>query len=161
MNNLIKTPVRYDEESGLILEADRSNLLDLDFGLKDYLWGVPAGEKDERQRLVAEAIVTAINTLAAPVDMIIFCPKCHLQHVDEPNPTVCMDCGHKKTRHDFPDESDGRNFDICLEQGCQCTSFNPWTNPPHRKHRCQNPVCNHVFAVTATIKTNGVKELPT
>lgn len=95
-----------------------------------------------------------------PLDMIIFCPHCKTQHVDEPNPGMCMDCGHIRASHALNVLPAGSRADVCAVPGCMCKAFNPWTNPPHRKHRCQNAACNKVFAVTATLKTNGVKELP-
>lgn len=76
----------------------------------------------------------------SPIDMIIHCPKCGTQHVDAPDPTKCQDCGLDE--------------DLCTADG-RC-SFNPWTNPPHKKHRCLS--CNNVFKV-ANVPTNGVAEL--
>jgi hypothetical protein len=94
-------------------------------------------------------------------DMIIHCPNCKTQHIDEPDPGECMECGHRINRHVSPTHPDvvKHGARVCsTTPPCDCTEFKPWTNPPHRKHRCHN--CNTVFAVTATLKTNGVKELP-
>lgn len=84
-----------------------------------------------------------------PVPMILHCPECHLQHIDEAEPDVCEKCGHSKALH-YPD-----HYDECYE--CGCTDFTAWLNPPHRKHRCHG--CNHVFK-PALINTTGVAELP-
>lgn len=46
------------------------------------------------------------NARTAPIDMLLFCPNCDAQHVDEPKPGQIG--------------PDGQT----------------WTNPPHRTHRC-------------------------
>ena len=74
-----------------------------------------------------------------PLNLIIFCPACGTQHVDEPNPNVCQDCGLEDVR-------------------CVCQSFNPWLNPPHKSHRCTH--CNIVFRI-ADFAANGVARIAT
>jgi len=84
----------------------------------------------------------------AAIDMIIHCPSCGVQHVDEPKPSECKNCGTPKYYHDLavvPEEYRG-----------VCDVFEPWLNEPHKKHRCGN--CNLVFK-TAGVPTNGVKSL--
>ncbi|HYD38081.1 MAG TPA: helix-turn-helix transcriptional regulator [Allosphingosinicella sp.] len=44
----------------------------------------------------------------APIDMLLFCPKCGVKHVDDPEPGM-------------------------VRKG---VSEEPWTNPPHRSHLC-------------------------
>ncbi len=55
---------------------------------------------DREQRLMAAARAEA---LASPIPMLLWCPVCHLQHIDEPSPTwanpphrthLCLGCGH-------------------------------------------------------------------
>jgi len=70
----------------------------------------------------------------APLDIVIFCPNCHAQHVDKADPDNCEDCG-------FPEEAHSpTNRKEVFEP---CDKFNPWLNPPHKSHRCHN--CNFVF----------------
>jgi hypothetical protein len=84
-----------------------------------------------------------IQELKAPVDMLLFCPQCGEQHVDEANPGVCEICGGEKD--DFP-----RNEGSLI---CACGNFTEWLNPPHKSHRCN--FCNHVWR-PADVPTNGV-----
>jgi hypothetical protein len=76
---------------------------------------------------------------AMPLDMILFCPNCFAQHVDEARPDVCESCG-------------------LSENKCDCVVFTEWLNPPHKSHRCQR--CNHVWR-PSDVPTNGVKEIKT
>jgi hypothetical protein len=67
----------------------------------------------------------------APVDMVLYCPKCGLQHIDAPdtekdaNPVPCG----------------GVEMDT------------EWTNPPHKSHLCHG--CGHIWRPSDT-PTNGV-----
>ncbi len=71
-----------------------------------------------------------------PIDMVLFCPKCHTQHIDAPD--LCKECP-------------GGN--------CMCvTQAEKWTNPPHRSHLCND--CKHVWR-PADVPTNGVKAVKT
>lgn len=83
----------------------------------------------------AKAFLDGIGT-APPVDMLLFCPNCAEQHVDEARPDVCETCGGN-------------------EAGCSCKTFSPWLNLPHKSHRCTS--CNHVWR-PADVPTNGVAE---
>jgi len=69
---------------------------------------------------------------ATPVDMVLFCPACGLQHVDAPEPAV-------KTALD-PNGVLG------------------WPNPPHRSHLCHG--CGYIWR-PADVPTNGVKAIKT
>jgi hypothetical protein len=82
-----------------------------------------------------------------PLDVILFCPECQLQHIDKAEPDVCENCGHLERNHDF-----GGNFHGC----CHCVKFTAWLNPSHKKHRCAS--CNHVWKA-ANVPTNGVSAL--
>ena len=67
---------------------------------------------------------------AAPIDMVLYCPKCHTQHIDAPEPGKLISGG----------PSAGR-----VRQG--------WTNPPHKSHLCHG--CGHIWRPSDT-PTNGV-----
>lgn len=67
----------------------------------------------------------------APIDMVLFCPKCGAQHIDAP------DSIEESTRKVFTN-------DASL----------PWANPPHRSHLCHG--CGHIWR-PADVPTNGVK----
>jgi hypothetical protein len=86
----------------------------------------------------ADKIATkALESSPAGIDMILFCPNCGLQHVDEVEEVHGMDDG-------FP------------------ISATVWSNPPHRSHLCkkQDGGCGHIWR-PADVATNGVKELKT
>lgn len=62
-------------------------------------------------RRIANALSESLRRAALPVDMLIFCPKCRLQHVDAPhdewtNPPhrthECQGCGHLWRIADIP-----------------------------------------------------------
>lgn len=71
-----------------------------------------------------------------PIDMVLHCPKCGMQHVDAPESDL-----------DYAD----RRFREFGEQ---------WTNPPHRSHLCLNPSCGHIWR-PADVPTNGVLAIKT
>lgn len=73
----------------------------------------------------------AVEELAQPIDMILHCPACHMQHIDAP------ECN-------FPDK-------LAAAQGL-------WTNPPHRSHLCHG--CGHIWR-PADVPTNGVAAIKT
>lgn len=98
----------------------------------------------------ARTIVTDYERVKAenekPVDMILLCPRCQFQHVDEPDFESCKNCGGQRDAHK----------PLKTESGIWCNNFEEWNNPPHRKHRCLK--CNHVWK-PALIATNGVQAL--
>jgi hypothetical protein len=53
--------------------------------------------------------------MTQPIDMVLHCPKCGLQHIDAAD--------------DHPELRDLR--------------VKPWTNPPHRSHLCHG--CGHIW----------------
>ncbi len=69
-----------------------------------------------------------------PIDMILFCPKCGLKHVDEPDPPG-----------------------LGVLDGTE-----DWTNPPHRSHLCrpEHGGCGTIWR-PADVPTNGVAALVT
>lgn len=80
----------------------------------------------------------------APIDMVLHCPACGLQHIDEPerNEGKCR-CG------------------VSPLGDCNCACHGmKWTNPPHRSHLCHNPECGHIWR-PADVPTNGVQAVKT
>lgn len=70
-----------------------------------------------------------MNARSGVVDMVLYCPHCNTQHLDEPAPgTVWANNNH-------PGASE------------------PWTNPPHKSHLCRK--CGHIWRPSDT-PTNGV-----
>lgn len=72
----------------------------------------------------------------APIDMILHCPKCHVQHIDA------------------PDQQDPNERDF----GMTTKESNVWNNPPHRSHLCHE--CGWIWR-PADVPTNGVAEIKT
>ncbi len=72
-----------------------------------------------------------------PIDMVLFCPACGVQHVDEPEQAVLKYGGSGASVITNPDR---------------------WTNPPHRSHLCAS--CGHIWR-PADVPTNGVASIKT
>lgn len=81
----------------------------------------------------------AAEAISKPIPMILNCPNCGMQHVDESKPDVCERCG--KSQAD-----------------CSCSKFTAWLNPPHKSHRCG--ACNTVWR-PADVATVGVERIST
>lgn len=82
-------------------------------------------------------VFKVIDRLRAPIDMMLRCPACGLQHVDRRDPPLSAEW----------DDAEA------------------WTNPPHRSHLCRG--CGHVWRPAdvptngvASIKTTGKKDSP-
>lgn len=75
-----------------------------------------------------------------PIDMVLFCPQCGVQHVDAPEAGVA-----------FMQDASGH-------QGDAPTIVGAWDNPPHRSHLCH--ACGHVWR-PADVPTNGVPAIKT
>lgn len=73
---------------------------------------------------------------AAPIPMLLFCPKCGEQHIDAPEPA---------------------DADIDVD-GTVITATSEWTNPPHRSHLCH--ACGTIWR-PADVPTNGVATIQT
>lgn len=71
-------------------------------------------------------------TAMTPIDMVLHCPACGLQHIDE-------------------GEGEG-------DDGATVSRNDVWTNPPHRSHLCHG--CGHVWR-PADVPTNGVAAVKT
>lgn len=74
--------------------------------------------------------------MTTPIDMVLYCPRCGLQHVDAPGAL------------EQPPHPDGPH------ESCAGT----WDNPPHRSHLCHG--CGHIWR-PADVPTNGVDEVKT
>lgn len=101
--------------------------------------------------------LTGIETkrlnLRFPIDMILFCPMCHTQHVDAPekfDPVAegCQCRGPDQCEACYHNEAAYREW---LAQ-------EPWTNPPHRSHLCH--ACGFIWR-PADVPTNGVAAVKT
>lgn len=90
------------------------------------------------QHLIEEAVEALAQQ--APIDMVLHCPACGLQHIDE-------------AARDLRD-------DYAVIEGIAELSpgYAPWTNPPHRSHLCLG--CKHIWR-PADVPTNGVKAVLT
>ncbi len=78
-----------------------------------------------------------------PIDMVLFCPKCGLQHIDAPDPGANV--SHEELR---------RHGAMSMGPG----DVVGWTNPPHRSHLCHG--CGHIWR-PADVPTNGVAAITT
>lgn len=92
---------------------------------------------------------------ADAIDVLLWCPQCFEQHVDEAAPDVCEKCGHDDRMH--TDEGD-LGPERCHFTFCDCMQYVKWLNPPHKSHRCNS--CNHVWR-PSDVPTNGVLKLET
>lgn len=71
----------------------------------------------------------------SPLDMVLYCPSCGLQHIDEPEHGHLISGGPNAGR---------------VRAG--------WSNPPHRSHLCHG--CGHIWR-PADVPTNGVSAVKT
>lgn len=75
-----------------------------------------------------------------PIDMVLHCPKCGLQHIDS------------------VEESDRYRAAVCEVAGVVESKPKAWENPPHRSHLCHG--CGHIWR-PADVSTNGVQAVNT
>ena len=76
---------------------------------------------------------------SAPIDMVLFCPKCGVQHIDAPE-------GQFYPGHTAEESAAVNEY------------YGLWNNPPHRSHLCHG--CGHIWR-PADVATNGVKAVKT
>lgn len=101
-----------------------------------------------------EDVAAAKARNATPIDMVLHCPKCHLQHIDR-------------------DEELRRNAEGDVMHGCEmcdgedvctCPGKTPrfWINRPHRSHLCkrEDGGCGYIWR-PADVPTNGVAAVKT
>ena len=104
------------------------------------VWTLTAGLREgyltasERMANLRAALAEEGNAAPEPIDMLLFCPKCGVQHVDAPEEQQMVD---------RLDESKG---------------MREWTNPPHRSHLCH--ACGTIWR-PADVPTNGVAVIQT
>ena len=79
----------------------------------------------------------ALSEQPSPIDMVLHCPVCGVQHIDAPE--------FNGTRED--------KFPAFGEDPAMS-----WTNPPHRSHLCHG--CGHIWR-PADVPTNGVAAVKT
>ena len=100
--------------------------------------------------LFSNMVNAVISLLAAPqsvepIDMILHCPNCGKQHIDEAKPcTMGMECG-----------SAGVCYAAAMGEPNRCDA---WANEPHRSHLCHG--CGYIWR-PADVATNGVKAIKT
>lgn len=82
--------------------------------------------------------------LRTPVPMILYCPRCWIQHIDEP-----------ETEEEFNDRRLEWESSIAAQQ-LRSEPKEKWTNPSHKRHRCT--LCHHEWT-PALIPTIGVESL--
>ncbi len=93
------------------------------------------------------------------IDILLYCPNCAEQHIDNAEPNICQDCGHSKDMHNEKEcrwsreDGGGMSGKLRSIEFCHCEKFNPWLNPPHKSHRCHS--CNWVWR-PSDVATNGV-----
>lgn len=108
---------------------------------------VKDGEIPELPPLHEEYATAKLETVPTP--MLIFCPECSEQHIDEVEPMKgCPWCGKLVPESDPCDPP----ADICSH------TRERWTNPPHRSHKCEH--CGWVWRIS-DFPTRGVATLLT
>lgn len=96
---------------------------------------------DNRDKQAAALLAADAQAGEEAVDMVLYCPKCHTQHIDAPKAcdmgVGCDDYGNTcyAKAHGQPE---------------RCPA---WTNPPHKSHLCHG--CGHIWRPSDT-PTNGV-----
>ena len=94
-------------------------------------------ENDPPSRVVKlfdeiDALLAAHPGQPEPIDMLLYCPKCGVQHIDHAEPAVEHEHG--------------------------AVEFEAWDNPPHRSHLCHS--CGTIWR-PADVPTNGVAAIQT
>ena len=132
------------------MTANRTWMEKLGFELEDKgtttpLWVVVDDCGGERPASLAEVVLWTYLTAPAvpvaptdPVDMVLHCPACGMQHIDAPEDE------RTETIHHGPDVID----EVVVG----------WENPPHRSHLCHG--CGHIWR-PADVPTNGVESVKT
>jgi hypothetical protein len=92
------------------------------------------GGRHDMQLARAVLAITSAPAVQPPIDMVLFCPDCGMQHIDAPE------------EEEYEDKSGA------LRMKCD------WTNPPHRSHLCGD--CGHIWR-PADVPTNGVSAVKT
>ncbi len=90
---------------------------------------------------ITDGLQEAASPVAAsePIDMMLHCPKCGMQHVDGPEGQF------------YPGHTAEESVEVNKHYGL-------WTNPPHKSHLCHG--CEHIWR-PADVPTNGVAAITT
>lgn len=91
----------------------------------------------EKCRLLASTPAQPAQQEPAPIDMVLHCPACGMQHIDDIESTL------EWTGGSAPEPS----HEVIT-----------WDNPPHRSHLCH--CCGHIWR-PADVPTNGVQAVKT
>lgn len=107
------------------------------------LKAVADGQALQRPSITVEG--PGVAALLAPIDMVLHCPACGVQHIDAAEPI-------RMAPPEAPDMS-------ALGSSIR-GELNPsrWKNPPHRSHLCHG--CGHIWR-PADVPTNGVAAVKT
>lgn len=110
------------------------------------------------------SFIDGVNTALTnerPLNIVIHCPNCGMQHIDKPEPDICV-CGHSSSFHlDEQEDISIRCEHGVLEEDidCPCRGFTvAWGNPPHKTHLCHG--CGTKWR-PADAPTNGVEAVQT
>ena len=104
---------------------------------------LPSPHADDLEGFVKAGAFDAVP----PIDMVLYCPKCGVQHIDKPNHD---ELSIRAAELGIDREGD-RAYSDWLEE-------NEWTNPPHRTHLCANPKCGCTWR-PSDVATNGVASI--
>lgn len=94
---------------------------------------VKRGEAISHDKFVSAMSMALREARRAPVDMVLFCPKCAMQHIDAP---------------------ESHPLDLPLSHAGLPPTSAGWDNPPHKSHLCHG--CGHIWRPSDT-PTNGVR----
>ena len=130
-------PLKSDLEMAVALLAEAASVLESlgpDVAEKSPGWRWPLADELGG---AASILRDCLPQFAAPIDMVLHCPKCHTQHIDAP---------------ESPMRAAAANSLAGLSAG------GLWTNPPHRSHLCHQ--CGTIWR-PADVWTNGVASIAT
>ena len=131
------------------LEAKNHALTGLVLQLIDRWWpfvhgNMPSQTAKDLHKRAADALESKV---VIPLDMLLYCPSCGKQHVDEEDMEPCKEeCQYAKDLSMQGSKCDGPC--VYMMEGSP-----RWTNPPHRSHLCH--FCGCVWR-PADFPTNGV-----
>lgn len=99
--------------------------------------------------------ISAEFSCPAPIPMVLYCPNCGLQHIDEPKPVNPVDVLRELAPLAMPGyEIDHSAFDKARDS----IGGASWTNQPHRSHLCAD--CGCIWR-PCDVPTEGVESIAT
>jgi hypothetical protein len=90
--------------------------------------------------------------MTQPIDMVLYCPACGMQHVDAPS----MEAQALREWGVTCAPDSEQPYGLRWSDGVSRPY--PWNNRPHRSHLCEG--CGHIWR-PADVATNGVQEVKT